>query len=61
MMAIADVFDALAASDRPYKIAVPVGKALDILHEEAKAGLMDPELLGIFIESKVYERTAKGK
>lgn len=61
MMAIADVFDALAASDRPYKIAVPVGKALDILHEETKAGLMDPDLLRIFIESKVYERTAKTK
>ncbi|HEU4950421.1 MAG TPA: HD domain-containing phosphohydrolase [Holophagaceae bacterium] len=61
MMAIADVFDALAAADRPYKVAVPVGKALDILHEEAKAGLMDPELLKIFIEAKVYERTAKGK
>ncbi len=61
MMAIADVFDALAASDRPYKVAVPVGKALDILREEAKAGLMDPELFSIFVEAKVYERTTMGK
>ena len=61
MMAIADVFDALAASDRPYKVAVPVGKALDILNEEAKAGLMDPELFRIFVDAKVYERTAKAK
>ena len=58
MMAIADVFDALAASDRPYKVAVPVGKALDILNEEAKAGLMDPELFRIFVDAKIYERTA---
>ncbi len=61
MMAIADVFDALAASDRPYKVAVPVGKALDILHEETKAGLMDPELFRIFVDAKVYERTTKAK
>lgn len=61
MMAIADVFDALAASDRPYKVAVPVGKALDILAEETKAGLMDPGLFQIFLDSKIYERTAKAK
>ena len=61
MMAIADVFDALAASDRPYKVAVPVGKALDILAEETKAGLMDPDLFRIFVDAKVYERTAKAK
>jgi len=61
MMAIADVFDALAASDRPYKVAVPVGKALDILAEETKAGLMDPGLFRIFVDAKVYERTAKAK
>jgi len=59
MMAISDVFDALAASDRPYKVAVPVGKALDILNEEAKAGLMDPDLFRIFVEAKVYERTTQ--
>ena len=59
MMAIADVFDALAASDRPYKVAVPVGKALDILHEETKAGLMDADLLNIFVDAKIYERTTK--
>ena len=61
MMAIADVFDALAASDRPYKVAVPIGKALDILAEETKAGLMDPCLFKIFVDAKVYERTAKHK
>src|SRR6185437_8300744 len=31
MMAVSDIFDALTASDRPYKKAVPVEKALDIL------------------------------
>jgi HD-GYP domain-containing protein (c-di-GMP phosphodiesterase class II) len=59
-MAIADVFDALTARDRPYKGAVPLEKSLDILNEEAKAGHLDGDLLRLFIEAKVFERTLKG-
>jgi HD-GYP domain-containing protein (c-di-GMP phosphodiesterase class II) len=55
MMTISDIFDALTASDRPYKRAVPVPKALDILGYEVKAGKLDPELLQLFIDAKVYE------
>src|SRR5262249_12119749 len=38
IMTIADIFDALSARDRPYKRAVPVAKALDILQMEVKDG-----------------------
>jgi HD-GYP domain-containing protein (c-di-GMP phosphodiesterase class II) len=55
MMSISDVFDALAASDRPYKRAVPPDRALDILKSEVKAGRIDPVLLDLFIDAKVYE------
>ncbi len=55
MMTIADIYDALTASDRPYKKAAPVEKALAILKEEEKHGALDPELLRIFIERRVYE------
>lgn len=41
MLTIADIFDALTASDRPYKPAVPVPKALAILESEVKAGKCD--------------------
>lgn len=58
-MAIADVFDALTARDRPYKSAVPLEKSLAILGEEALGGGIDPLLLNIFIEAKVFERTVK--
>jgi hypothetical protein len=58
MMAIADIYDALTASDRPYKRAVPVEKALDILWLEAKANHVDSGLLDIFIQRKVYDLTA---
>jgi len=55
MMTISDIFDALTASDRPYKRAVPVPKALDILGYEVKAGKLDSELYDLFIASKVFE------
>lgn len=56
MMTIADIFDALTATDRPYKRAVPAPRALDILHDEAKAGMIDPHLLAVFTESYVWQR-----
>jgi HD-GYP domain-containing protein (c-di-GMP phosphodiesterase class II) len=54
LMTIADIFDALTAADRPYKQAVPVQQALDIIQSEAKAGLLDADLVQIMIESQVY-------
>lgn len=56
MMAIADIFDALTASDRPYKKAVPCDRALQILEFEMKDGKLDAELLRLFVEAKVYLR-----
>jgi HD-GYP domain-containing protein (c-di-GMP phosphodiesterase class II) len=56
IMTIADIFDALTASDRPYKAAVDAEKALDILHSEAEAGRLDSELIRIMAESQVYRR-----
>lgn len=55
MMTIADIFDALTASDRPYKRALPVEKALDILSMEVKGDKVDKELFRLFCESRVYE------
>jgi HD-GYP domain-containing protein (c-di-GMP phosphodiesterase class II) len=56
MLTIADVYDALTAKDRPYKAAMPVDRALDILVKEfAQRGKVDAELLDLFIVRKVYE------
>ena len=54
IMTISDIFDALTASDRPYKKAVPVEKALAIIETEVKQGKCDPYLFQVFIESKCY-------
>jgi HD-GYP domain-containing protein (c-di-GMP phosphodiesterase class II) len=56
MMTICDIFDALTASDRPYKRAVPVDRALGILESAVRAEEIDGELFRIFREAKVYER-----
>jgi HD-GYP domain-containing protein (c-di-GMP phosphodiesterase class II) len=55
MMTISDIFDALTASDRPYKRAVPVEKALDILGFEVKDNHVDGDLVRIFMEARVWE------
>jgi HD-GYP domain-containing protein (c-di-GMP phosphodiesterase class II) len=56
MLTIADIFDALTASDRPYKSAVPVVRALGILEGEVKAGKCDADLFRLFVEAEVYKR-----
>ena len=57
MMAIADIYDALVAWDRPYKRAVSVERALAILEDEARSGKLDRDLLALFVSARVYERT----
>lgn len=59
LMAIADVFDALAASDRPYKDSVSVDGALSILRRMAEAGEIDPQAFQLFVQGKVYEQWKK--
>ncbi|HTI53041.1 MAG TPA: HD domain-containing phosphohydrolase [Verrucomicrobiae bacterium] len=56
MMTISDIFDALTSRDRPYKAAVPVERALDILGHERRAGALDGELLSLFIAVRPWER-----
>jgi hypothetical protein len=55
MITLADVFDALTASDRPYKPAVTPERALEIMRAEADAGLLDRDLVDIMAEGQVYK------
>ena len=54
IMTVCDIFDALTASDRPYKKALPVEKALAILRMEAAEGALDPDVVELFCASGVY-------
>jgi HD-GYP domain-containing protein (c-di-GMP phosphodiesterase class II) len=56
MMTISDIFDALAAADRPYKKAVSVERALEILELSVQDGELDPSLFEIFVSAKIFDR-----
>jgi HD-GYP domain-containing protein (c-di-GMP phosphodiesterase class II) len=59
IMAIADIFEALTASDRPYKKAKTLSEALKIMYVMKKESHIDAELFDLFIRSKVYLRYAQ--
>jgi len=59
MMTICDIFDALSASDRPYKRAVPTDRALDILKLCVRDEEIDAELFRVFLDARVYRLGGK--
>ena len=59
IMAIADIFEALTAAERPYKEPKKLSQALSILKEMSENGHIDKDLFHIFVKSKVYEDYAK--
>ncbi len=54
LMGICDVYDALTASDRPYKRAMSPELALRILRQEAALGKLDKDALDVFIGCEIY-------
>jgi HD-GYP domain-containing protein (c-di-GMP phosphodiesterase class II) len=59
MVAIADVFEALTAKDRPYKKAMSLSKSLTILGRMKLEHHVDPDLFDVFMWDKVYLKYAK--
>jgi len=59
MVAIADVFEALTASDRPYKKAMTLSQALRILGQMKLDNHVDPDLFDAFMWDKVYLKYAR--
>lgn len=57
-MAIADIFEALTAKDRPYKLGKKLSEALFILNKMKEEGHIDPDLYDAFIEKKIYKTYA---
>lgn len=48
MLTISDIFDALTASDRPYRKAAPIERAVEILNLESDDGKLDSDLVEVF-------------
>lgn len=59
MMGIADIFEALSASDRPYKTGKPLTECLKILGFMKKDHHVDPDIFDVFVRDKVYMRYAE--
>jgi HD-GYP domain-containing protein (c-di-GMP phosphodiesterase class II) len=59
MMTICDIYDALAASDRPYKRAIPADRALEILVHCVRDGEIDADLFRMFVDAQVYGVVSK--
>jgi hypothetical protein len=59
LMAIADIFEALSAADRPYKEAKKLSECLFIMGKMRENQHIDPDLFDIFIKEKVYLEYAK--
>ena len=59
IIAISDVFEALTASDRPYKKAKTLSESLKIMYFMKKEGHLDPELFDLFLKTNIYQDYAK--
>lgn len=58
-MAIADIFEALTAKDRPYNSPKPLSEALNILEKMKEDHHIDPDLYEVFIKEKIYLKYAQ--
>lgn len=59
MMAIADIFEALTSSDRPYKPPMKISQSLSILQRMRQQNHIDPDLFELFLSSRVWEKYAR--
>lgn len=58
-MAVADVFEALTAADRPYKAAKTLSESVAIMADMVTGQHLDPDLFRLFLESGVYREYAR--
>ncbi len=59
ILAIADIFEALTAKDRPYKSPMKLSQAVGILKKMCDQNHIDHDLYRLFIESGVYKKYAE--
>ncbi len=59
ILAVADIFEALTARDRPYKEPKKMSQVLRIMQEMKNTGHLDPDVYEVFIKSGVYMEYAK--
>ncbi len=61
LMTICDIFDALSASDRSYKAALPLDKTLWILNSMVERGQLDERFYRVFVRERIWESLSEAK
>lgn len=56
IIAVADIFDALTAGDRPYRKGLDTTAATRILEDEARQGRISSPMVDLFIRRRLWER-----
>lgn len=56
IIAVADIFEALTAKDRPYKKPMLLSQSLDIMGKMKNDNHIDPDIYNLFIENRLYEK-----
>lgn len=59
ILAIADIFEALTASDRPYKKSKTLHEAIEIMSSMVKDKRLDPDLFALFLKKGIHEHFAE--
>jgi HD-GYP domain-containing protein (c-di-GMP phosphodiesterase class II) len=59
IIAVADIFEALTAKDRPYKKPMHISQVLKIMDMMKKDNHIDPDIYDLFVESRLYEKYFK--
>jgi len=59
IIAIADIFEALTAADRPYKTPKTVNEALGIMSRMRDDAHIDADLFDLFLKGRIYEKYAR--
>lgn len=59
IMAVADIYEALTAVDRPYKQGKTLSEALTIMDRMARTGHIDQAVFQLFVSSGIYRRYAE--
>ncbi|MDX1464442.1 MAG: HD domain-containing phosphohydrolase [Halomonas sp.] len=59
ILAVADIFEALTAADRPYKTAMPLSRSLSILADLVRDGHLDGEVFLLLLDGGVWREYAE--
>jgi HD-GYP domain-containing protein (c-di-GMP phosphodiesterase class II) len=59
ILAIADIFEALSAQDRPYKKPMTLSQTVRVLNQMGQSGLLDNDIITVFFQSNAHLEYAK--